>query len=222
VLTVTVRTATGQQTYRITPSMRVLGRGGRPLDPAALRVGDILPRQGDTVQDESADAVTLIGQVAQVEATHGRHRVLGERIAARVPLGDHAVARVAECLGHAGVTVLPCRIPLESPAHSLRLFGHNDRHRCVVEAGSAALRALVGVAVAVGHIPIGQALLSAGALALRGLLTQIVQLALGQGSQDGQHDLASNGVGSVDALLCADEAGAQVLELMEALSLVGV
>ena len=27
-LTVTVRTATGQQTYRITPAMRVLGRGG--------------------------------------------------------------------------------------------------------------------------------------------------------------------------------------------------
>ena len=73
-LTVTVRTATGQQTYRITPAMRVLGRGGRPLDPAALRVGDILLRQGDMVQDESADAVTLIGQVAQVEPT--RHLLL--------------------------------------------------------------------------------------------------------------------------------------------------
>jgi hypothetical protein len=31
-------------------------------------VGAILLRQGDTVQDESAEAVTLIGQVAQVKA----------------------------------------------------------------------------------------------------------------------------------------------------------
>ena len=32
-------------------------------------MGAILLRQGDTVQDESAEAVTLIGQVAQVKAT---------------------------------------------------------------------------------------------------------------------------------------------------------
>ena len=69
-LSVRVRTDRGPQTERITPALRVLGRGGRPLDPAALRVGDILLRQGSTVQDESADAVTLVGQVAQVEAAH--------------------------------------------------------------------------------------------------------------------------------------------------------
>jgi hypothetical protein len=68
VLLVTVRTATGDQTYTITPAMRVLGRGGRFLDRQALRAGDILLRQGDMVQDESADAATVSGRVAQVEA----------------------------------------------------------------------------------------------------------------------------------------------------------
>jgi hypothetical protein len=33
-------------------------------------VGDILLHQGQTIQDESADVVTLVGQVAQVEAAH--------------------------------------------------------------------------------------------------------------------------------------------------------
>jgi len=66
-LSVTVRTSLGLQTYAITPSMRVLGRGGRFLDRLALRRGDILLRQGTTVQDESADSVTMSGRVAQVE-----------------------------------------------------------------------------------------------------------------------------------------------------------
>jgi phospholipase C len=66
VLTVTVRTSLGRQTYDIVPSMRVLGRGGRPMDRAALSKGDILLRQGNMVQDESADSVTVTGQVAQM------------------------------------------------------------------------------------------------------------------------------------------------------------
>ncbi|HXT35743.1 MAG TPA: alkaline phosphatase family protein [Chloroflexota bacterium] len=70
-LAVTVRTSLGLQSYAITPSMSVLGRGGRFLDRLALRRGDILLRQGDTVQDESADSVVLQGRVAQVEAARG-------------------------------------------------------------------------------------------------------------------------------------------------------
>ncbi len=67
VLTVTVRNSLGRQTYDIGPSTRVLGRGGRPLDRAALSKGDILLRQGNMVQDESADSVTVTGRVAQME-----------------------------------------------------------------------------------------------------------------------------------------------------------
>ena len=66
-LSVRVRTAAGTETYTITPSTRVLGRGGRFLDYLALRRGDILLRRGDVVQDESADAATIRGQVAQVD-----------------------------------------------------------------------------------------------------------------------------------------------------------
>jgi hypothetical protein len=65
-LTVTVRSPAGRQTYDIRPSMRVLGRGGRPMDRTALSKGDILLRQGNTVQDESADSVTITGHVAQM------------------------------------------------------------------------------------------------------------------------------------------------------------
>ena len=50
---------------------RVLGRGGRALDRRALRVGDILLHQGATIQDESADAAVVDGQVLQVEAARG-------------------------------------------------------------------------------------------------------------------------------------------------------
>jgi phospholipase C len=70
-VTVTVRTRAGLQSYPITPSMRVLGRGGRFLDRLALRRGDILLRQGSTVQDESADSVALSGRVAQVVPDRG-------------------------------------------------------------------------------------------------------------------------------------------------------
>jgi phospholipase C len=67
-LLVTVRTAaTGARALTITPATRVLGRDGRFLDRLALRIGDILLRQGGVVQDESADAVTITGQVAQAE-----------------------------------------------------------------------------------------------------------------------------------------------------------
>ncbi len=64
---VTVKTSKGSQSYVITPSTRVLGRGGRFLDRLALRRGDILLRQGNMVQDESADSVTVRGKVAQEE-----------------------------------------------------------------------------------------------------------------------------------------------------------
>jgi len=65
---VTVRTTAGQTSYAITSATRVLGRGGRFLDRQALRRGDILLHQGNVVQDESEDAVTLDGTLAQVEA----------------------------------------------------------------------------------------------------------------------------------------------------------
>jgi phospholipase C len=64
---VTVRTSTGTRSYAITPTMNVLGRGGRFLDRLALRKGDVLLRRGNTVQDESADSVTVRGKVAQME-----------------------------------------------------------------------------------------------------------------------------------------------------------
>ena len=48
--------------------MRVLGRDGRFLDRMAMRRGDILLRLGNMVQDESADAASIRGPVAQVEA----------------------------------------------------------------------------------------------------------------------------------------------------------
>jgi phospholipase C len=66
-LQVTVQTTKGMQTYIITPSMQVLGRGGRTLDRQALRKGDTLLRQGNIVQDESEDTTTVNGRIAQVE-----------------------------------------------------------------------------------------------------------------------------------------------------------
>jgi len=70
-LAVTVRTVSGRHTYFVTAATRVLGRGGRALDRRALRVGDILLHQGATIQDESADAAIVDGQVLQVEAARG-------------------------------------------------------------------------------------------------------------------------------------------------------
>ncbi len=66
-LTIATRSARGPRAFNITPSTNVLGRGGRSLTPAALRVGDILLRHGNTVQDESADAATLMGIVVRVD-----------------------------------------------------------------------------------------------------------------------------------------------------------
>jgi phospholipase C len=63
----TVRTSSGSKSYAITPATRVLGRSGRFLDRLALRTGDIVLRQGNLVQDESEDAATVYGRVAQVE-----------------------------------------------------------------------------------------------------------------------------------------------------------
>jgi phospholipase C len=70
-LSVTVQSRSGPDMIHITPATRVLGRGGRPLNPAALHVGDVLLRQGDTVQDESADAVTVAGHVLRIDAARG-------------------------------------------------------------------------------------------------------------------------------------------------------
>ncbi len=66
--TVTVRTPNGPALYTIGPRTRVLGRTGRPMSGDALRVGDILLRQGDTVQDESSFPATVDGRVASVNA----------------------------------------------------------------------------------------------------------------------------------------------------------
>jgi hypothetical protein len=70
--TIRVHTSYWSGTYDLTPATVVLGRGGRPLDARALRVGDILLHQGRVVQDESADAATVEGRVLAVDATHGR------------------------------------------------------------------------------------------------------------------------------------------------------
>jgi hypothetical protein len=70
--TISVHTSSWTGTYDITPATVVLGRGGRPLDARALRVGDILLHQGRFVQDESVDAATVEGRVLAVDAAHGR------------------------------------------------------------------------------------------------------------------------------------------------------
>ena len=65
-LTVATRSSRGPLAFNITMNTRVFGRGGRPLTAAALSVGDILLHQGNTVQDESADAVSVDGRVLRV------------------------------------------------------------------------------------------------------------------------------------------------------------
>ena len=65
-LTVATRSAHGPLAFNITMNTRVFGRGGRPLTAAALSIGDILLHQGNTVQDESADAVSVDGRVLRV------------------------------------------------------------------------------------------------------------------------------------------------------------
>ena len=70
--TIRVHTPYWSGIYDITPVTVVLGRGGRPLDARALRVGDILLHRGRFIQDESADAATVEGRVLAVDAAHGR------------------------------------------------------------------------------------------------------------------------------------------------------
>jgi len=67
-LTIATHSPRGPQVVTITDGTRVLGRDGRPLDPAALRVGDILLRQGATAQDESAAGVTIEGRILRLDA----------------------------------------------------------------------------------------------------------------------------------------------------------
>jgi phospholipase C len=66
-LQITTRTSAGSHTIMVTPSTRVLGRSGRFLDRLALRRGDILLQQGNVLQDESEDTVTVHGALAQLE-----------------------------------------------------------------------------------------------------------------------------------------------------------
>jgi len=68
-LILTLRSAQRRTVYHLTPVTRVLGRGGRPLDPRALRVGDTVLDDATTVQDESAGAVSVDGRVLRVTAT---------------------------------------------------------------------------------------------------------------------------------------------------------
>ena len=73
--TIVARTPAGPVIYPIGPETRVLGRSGRPIPVAALQVGDIVLRQGDTVQDESALAATVNGRVLAVDTARGVIRV---------------------------------------------------------------------------------------------------------------------------------------------------
>ncbi len=70
-LLLVLRSVTATGTYLVTPATRVLGRGGRPLDPAALQVGDIVLGSPTALQDESAEGVTLDGRVTRVDAARG-------------------------------------------------------------------------------------------------------------------------------------------------------
>lgn len=70
-ITVTAQSPAGVETYGITSGTRVLGRGGRALDRGALGVGDMVYHQGATVQDESADTVTVGGRVVRSDMARG-------------------------------------------------------------------------------------------------------------------------------------------------------
>jgi len=67
-LTLMLRTARGRTAYHLTLVTRVLGRGGRPLGVRALQVGDTVLDDATTVQDESAEAVSVDGRVLRVTA----------------------------------------------------------------------------------------------------------------------------------------------------------
>ncbi len=69
-----LRSATATGMYVVTSATRVLGRGGRALDSAALQVGDSVLGSPTTLQDESADGVTVdghIARIARVDAAQG-------------------------------------------------------------------------------------------------------------------------------------------------------
>jgi hypothetical protein len=102
--TISVHTSYWRGIYDITPASVVLGRGGRPLDARALRVGDILLHRGRFVQDESADATTVEGRVVAVDATHGRV-VLSVRTS--VPPPGPWYGRSAGLLGPKGPDTYP-------------------------------------------------------------------------------------------------------------------
>ncbi|MDQ2830098.1 MAG: hypothetical protein M3Y74_13750, partial [Chloroflexota bacterium] len=70
-LTLALHSPYGPRTYHITPATRVLGRGGRPLDPAAVQVGDTALVAGATFEDQSASVVSVDGRVLKVNAAEG-------------------------------------------------------------------------------------------------------------------------------------------------------
>jgi phospholipase C len=80
----------GERTFDVTGDMRVLGRGGRPLSFDALQVGDILLQDGNTLQDESADAVSVEGRVMGVDSAQGTvHLRVPSTIAVQTDVGRY-------------------------------------------------------------------------------------------------------------------------------------
>ena len=61
----------GDQNFTVTPATRIFGRGGRPFDPSALRVGDTVLVARGTLQDESSELVTMAGRVLAIDAPDG-------------------------------------------------------------------------------------------------------------------------------------------------------
>ena len=81
---------------------------------AALRAGDILLRQGNTVQDESADTVTVEGHVVQIEATQ-RLVVLSVRSTVTPSAGGRS--RPSPRNGDIVVALLTARTRVTMPGH---------------------------------------------------------------------------------------------------------
>ncbi len=70
-LTLALHAPYGPQTYHITPATRVVGRGGRPLDPTAIQVGDTALVAGTTFEDESVSVASVDGRVLKVKPAEG-------------------------------------------------------------------------------------------------------------------------------------------------------
>jgi len=107
-LTLALRLAGRRTVVRVSRSTRVLGRGGRPLSPDALQVGDTVlyqERAPQTVQDESAAAVTLDGRIIGTHPLDGAI-VVNVRTSSRRTRSQNVGARARLTVAVGGSTAI--------------------------------------------------------------------------------------------------------------------